>query len=78
MTLFSTHPTGVPLVKKITRQVDHTDLSENGTFERTPVKPTLNDFRAQNEGFRSTSHIILYMQIMVLYRILEHTPHYPQ
>ena len=78
MTLFSTHPTLVPLVNKITRQVDHTDFSENGTFERSPIKPTLNYFRAQNERSRSTAHIIPYMQIMVLYRISRHTPHYSQ
>ena len=49
--------------EKITRQLNHTDFPQNGTFEHTPIKPTFNDFRAQNERVRSTAHIIPYMQI---------------
>ena len=44
MTLFSTHPTLVPLVNKLTRHVDHTDFSEKWNIWAFPYKADFERF----------------------------------
>ena len=69
-TLFSTHPTLVALVKKISRHVNHEDFSDKWNIGGYPYK---EDFRAENKCFHSTAHIIPYIKIIMIYRISHHS-----
>ena len=57
-TLFSTHLTLVPLVKKYQHMLTPKISHKNGILERTPIKPILEIFRAENKRFHPTVHSI--------------------
>ena len=59
-TRFSTHLTLVQLVKKYQDRLTTQIFQKNGIFEGTPIKPILNDLRAQNECFYPAVYIIPY------------------
>ena len=57
-TLFSTHLTLCPLVKKYQHMLTTKICQQNRILERNPKKPILKIFRAGNKHFHSTAHII--------------------
>ena len=73
-TLFSTHTTLVPLVKKYQHMLTTKISQKSGILERTPRKPILKIFRAENKRFHSTAHIIPWILIMMIYRSSQQSP----
>ena len=48
-TLFSEHTTSVPLLKKYQHMLTTKISQKSGILERTPIKPILKNFRAENK-----------------------------